>query len=248
MKASHRHALKDNEFGHLLADAQSSLSQHRRLLLGILAVVLVGGGGFGGYRAWQANLENKAGALLAAGVVIEESSIQAPEPPAGTTLDANSPGGQPPGTYPSLATRLEAQLPKFMEAADAYPATVAGQSARLHAADTLVQLGRTDEAIRQFDLLSTSKNPLMVNAAKLGKAAAQLRAGQYDAAIAVFKAESELATSTWPAEAMLFELARAYTLAGKTEDARKTLQQIIDKHGSTPFGAEARTELARLSS
>ena len=248
MKASHRHELKDNKLGHVLADAQSSFSQHKGLILGLLALVIVGGGGFGGYRAWQSNLENKAGALLAAGVVIEESRIQAPEPPAGTTLDANSPGGQVPGTYPTMTAKLEAQLPKFMEAADAYPSTVAGQSARLHAAETLAQMGRTDEALKQFDLLAASKNPLMVNAAKLGKASVQLRAGQYDAAIAVFKAESELATSTLPAEAMLFELARAYTLAGKTEDARKTLQQIIDKHGSTPFGAEARTELARLSS
>ena len=54
--------------------------------------------------------------------------------------------------------------------------------------------------------------------------------------------------STLPAEAMLFELARAYRLAGKTAEARATLQQIIDKHGTTPFGAEAKTELARLAS
>ena len=248
MKASHRHELKDNELGHVLADAQSSFSQHKGLILGLLALVLVGGGGFGGYRAWQSNLENKAGALLAAGVVIEESRVQAPEPPAGTTLDASSPGGQVPGTYPTLQAKLEAQLPKFMEAADTYPATVAGQSARLHAAETLAQLGRTDDALKQLDLRAASKRPLMVNAARLAKASVQLRAGQYDAAIAVLKAESELATSTLPAEAMLFELARAYRLAGKTAEARATLQQIIDKHGTTPFGAEAKTELARLAS
>ena len=87
-----------------------------------------------------------------------------------------------------------------------------------------------------------------MNAARLAKASVQLRAGQYDAAIAVLKAESELTTSTLPAEAMLFELARAYRLAGKTAEARATLQQIIDKHGTTPFGAEAKTELARLAS
>ena len=188
MKASHRHELKDNELGHVLADAQSSFSQHKGLILGLLALVLVGGGGFGGYRAWQSNLENKAGALLAAGVVIEESRVQAPEPPAGTTLDASSPGGQVPGTYPTLQAKLEAQLPKFMEAADTYPATVAGQSARLHAAETLAQLGRTDDALKQLDLLAASKRPLMVNAARLAKASVQLRAGQYDAAIAVLKA------------------------------------------------------------
>ena len=42
------------------------------------------------------------------------------------------------------------------------------------------------------------------------------------------------------------ELARAYKLAGKTEDARKTLQQIVEQHADSQYASEARTELEKL--
>jgi TolA-binding protein len=42
------------------------------------------------------------------------------------------------------------------------------------------------------------------------------------------------------------ELARAYKLAGKTEDAQKTLTQIVEQHADSPYAAEARAEIERL--
>jgi FimV-like protein len=82
--------------------------------------------------------------------------------------------------------------------------------------------------------------------ARLGKAEAQMRSSKHDAAIATFKELSERTDSTLPKEAMLLELARAYKAAGKTEDARKTLNQIVEQHAGSPFAAEAKTELERI--
>jgi TolA-binding protein len=42
------------------------------------------------------------------------------------------------------------------------------------------------------------------------------------------------------------ELARAYRLAGKTEDARKTLSQIVEQHAESPFASEAKAELEKI--
>ena len=84
--------------------------------------------------------------------------------------------------------------------------------------------------------------------ARLGKAEAQLRGSKYDAAIASFKELSERTDTALPKEAMLLELARAYKAAGKTEDARKTLNQIVEQHAESPFAAEAKTELEKVGS
>ena len=89
--------------------------------------------------------------MLAEAMVIEEARVMPPAPPPGTTNDPNAIGGQLPGTYPTEKAKLEAALPKFQAAADAYPSHDAGLTARYHAAKALVTLGRFDEAVKQYD-------------------------------------------------------------------------------------------------
>jgi hypothetical protein len=109
-----------------------------------------------------------------------------------------------------------------------------------------VGLGRHDEAVAQYDRVINDGSGLLAQMARLGKAEAQLRASQYDAAIASFKELSERTDAAVPKEAMLLELARAYKLAGKNDDARKTLTQIVEQHADSPFVTEAKTELEKL--
>jgi tetratricopeptide (TPR) repeat protein len=248
MKSSERHHLKENNFAHLVGDAGTWLEQHRTTVFGVIGAVVLVGGGLLGYTMWQRSVESKAGTMLAEAMVIDEGRVQPPAPPAGTTNDPTSPGGQLPGTYPTLQAKHEAALPKFMAAADAYPTTQAGLTARLHAAETLAQLGRRDEAIAQYDRLASSSNPLIARAARLGKSSVQLLAGQFDPAIATLKEMAEQKDSALPTEALLMELARAYRLAGKTEDAKKTLTQVVEQHADSPFASEAKAEIAKLAS
>jgi FimV-like protein len=49
-----------------------------------------------------------------------------------------------------------------------------------------------------------------------------------------------------PADGVLMELARAYRGSGKIDDARRTLNEIVEKHADSPFASEARTELEKL--
>jgi predicted negative regulator of RcsB-dependent stress response len=135
-----------------------------------------------------------------------------------------------------------------MAAADAYPNSQPGQLARLHAAETLAELGRRDEAIKQYDQLTGSSSQMIARAARLGKTSVQIQAGQFDAAIATLKEMSEQKDGSLPSEALLMELARAYKLAGKADDARKTLNQIVEQHADSPFATEAKAELAKIKS
>ena len=119
---------------------------------------------------------------------------------------------------------------------------------RYHAATTLVSLARFDEAIKQYDQVIAGGTGVIQRMSRLGKAEAQLRAGQFEPAIATLKETAEQANTTLPVDAVLMELARAYRLAGKTDDARKTLNEIVEKHADSPFAAEARTELEKIKS
>jgi outer membrane protein assembly factor BamD (BamD/ComL family) len=82
--------------------------------------------------------------------------------------------------------------------------------------------------------------------ARLGKADTQARAGQIDAAIATWKEMAASTTGDFPVDAILMELARAYTRKGDREEARKAYNQLIDQHPNSPYTSEARTELENL--
>ncbi len=248
MKTSERHHLKENEFARVVGSAQLWLSTHARLVIAAIVAVVLVGAGFLAFLAWQTSIRETSAAMLAEAMVIYEGRVAPPAPPAGTTNDPTNPGGQLPGTYPTLQAKLETALPKFLAAAEAYPSTPAGQTARLHAAETLSGLGRHDEALAQYDQVIASGNTLLTRAARLGKVGMQMETGQFDPAIATLKELSEQTDSTLPTDALLMELARAYRLAGKTDDARKTLTQVVEQHADSPYASEAKTEIEKLKS
>ncbi len=246
MKTTERHHLKDNELAIALGSAQGWVEKNQQTLLAIVAVLVVIGGGIAGYAAWSRSTDTKARTLLAEAMVIEEARVMPPGPPAGTSTDPTLTPGQAPGTYPTQQAKLEAALPKFLAAAEAYPKTDSGLTARYHAATTLVSLERFDEAVKQYDQVIANGSGVLQRMSRLGKAEAQLRAGQFDPAIATLKETSEQAGTSLPVDAVLMELARAYRLAGKTEDARKTLTQVVEKHADSPLAADAKAELEKL--
>lgn len=246
MKTTERHHLKDNELAMALGRAQGWLGENQRTLLVTIGAIVLVGAGVAAYATWKNNVDNKARTMLAGAMVIGEARVMPPAPPAGTTTDPAALGGQLPGTYPTEKAKLDVALPKFVAAADAYPSTDSGILARYHAATILVSLGRFDEAITQYDQVIASGSGVLNRTARLGKAEAQLRAGQYDPAIATFKELAEQKDAPLPPDALLFELARAYKLAGKTEDARKTLNQIVEQHADSQFATEAKAELAKV--
>jgi tetratricopeptide (TPR) repeat protein len=246
MKTTERHHLKDNELALALGHAQTWAEKNSRTLTVTVGAIVLIAVAVLGFMAWRSGTDNKARAMLAEAMVIEEARVMPPGPPAGTTNDPNAIGGQLPGTYPTEKAKLEAAVPKFQAAADAYPSSDAGLTARFHLARALVTLGRYDEGFKEYDKVIAGGNALLARSARLGKADAQLRAAQYDPAIATFKQMVDAKEPGLPPEAVLMELARAYKLAGKTEDARKTLTQIVEQHADSAYASEARSELDRL--
>jgi tetratricopeptide (TPR) repeat protein len=246
MKRKERHHLKENELAHTIAAARGAIEARKGQLTGVLLVLLVIAAVAGGIVVWRQEDNARAQQLLADAMVTFNARVipattapdQPGEVPAAATLGAT-------GSYATAAAKLTAALPKLKAAADAYPETDAGVTARYHYASSLAALGKHAEAIQAFDEvgLHAGNNSLYGRMARMGKADTQVRAGQLEAAIATWK---ELASSTdaeLPKDAILMELGKAYQASGNQEEARKAFTQIVDQHPTSPYLAEARAEL-----
>ena len=126
MKTTERHELKHNQVADTLQEAYARIDQNRKAILVGAVVVAVAVAGWGGYHYFAAQQQNKAGALLAQALVVVEAPVAPPVAPA-----AGQPAPpMPAGSYPTEQAKLEAALPMLLAAADAYPTTQAGVSAR----------------------------------------------------------------------------------------------------------------------
>lgn len=246
MKRKERHHLKENELAQTIGAARQAIEARKGQFAGLLLAIVVIAAIVSGVMVWMGRTDARAEQLLGEAMVI----FNAPVIPVTTSPDR--PGDIPAaaaigaeGSFVTEASKLNAALPKLKAAADAYPDTEAGITARYHYASSLAALGRHPEAITAFDEVATraGTDSLYGRMARLGKADTQMRAGQLDAAIATWK---ELAAGTdevLPKDAILMELAKAYQAKGNQEEARKMFAQIVDEHPASPYSAEAKAEL-----
>ena len=243
MKTTERHNLKQNELVETLQHTYARIEQNRKTLLVAGAAVLAALIGWGGWAAYAAQRDAKAGAMLAEALVVAEAEVVPVIEPA---------PGQPaperaPNTFPTEQARLEAALPKLQAAADAYPSTQAGLAARYQAAGTLAALGRPDEARQQFQrLVEADARGLYGRMARLAVAGLDVKAGQHDQAIAALSEMSLDTRGDLPIDAILVQLAEAYTAAGKTTEAQQALTRVTTEFPTSPYVADARRQLELL--
>ena len=246
MKRKERHRLKANALAESLIAARGAIEERPRYVTVALVSVLVIAVGVGGVAAWRQRTETRADRLLGEATAVLNARVI----PA-TTADP-TPGEVPPaatfgavGSYSTQAAKLTAALPKLKTAADAYPDTEAGVTARYHYASALSALGRHQEAEQAFDdvVARAGSDSFYGRMARMGKADTQLQAGQLDAAIAAWQALASSADEALPKDAILMELANAYAAKGNQDEARKTFTQIVDEHPSSPYSTEARRAL-----
>jgi tetratricopeptide (TPR) repeat protein len=248
MKRIERRHLKKNELAQSLSAAREFIEPRRKqitttvVMIVVLAVVVLG------ITLFRRQTQSRGQELLAqamvalnARVVPATSTGQSGDLPAAAQFGAT-------GTFATEEAKLNAALPKLKAAADAFPDSPAGITARYHYASSLAALGRNADAITEYESVETraGKNSLYGRMARLGKADAQSHAGQIDAAIAALKDLAGDTSSDLPQDAILMQLARAYVQKGNTAEAKKTFTEVVDKHPDSPYLAEARTELDNL--
>lgn len=243
MKSTERHRLKENEFAKSVARAQEIVATRGSDVAKVVVALIVLAAVVGGYALWRSSRQAKANEMLASALATYEMPVVPPQPPA--------PGSPPPvpqpGTFQSQQERLDAALPKFMEAASAHPDSKAGITARFHAASILAAQGKAAEAEARYqEVVDKAGDSIYGRTARLGMAEAQVAQGKYDAAIAVYTEVSRDASSTLPLESVLMRLGRAYARAGKKDDAVRSFTRVVDEFPQSPYAADARRELEEV--
>jgi TolA-binding protein len=241
MKSTERHKLKENEFARSVARARDVMETRGRdaamvaIVAGVALVLALS------YVGWRQSRNSKASALLASALAVSEAPVVAPVAPApGSPLPV-----QQPGTFQTERAKLEAQLPKFIEAADKYPNTDAGLTARYHAAGTLAALGRLGEAEQRYqEVADKAGNRIYGRTARLGLADVQVAQEKYDSAIKIYQDLSTDTNSQLPVDGVLMELGRAYLKAGKKTEAAQTFTRIVEEFPQSLYVADARKEMA----
>lgn len=265
MRRSERHHLKENAFAVAMANLSHQLQDWGRglvlgLAIGVGILVL-----YGAYTWWSGQTTSQAGALLADALLVADAPVIPPPPPTPpapvledgaeegdeTTTPAPPPAAdfvQPPGTYPSAEARIAEALPRLLEAADSYPNTQPGITARYRAAAALASVGRHDEAAAQYRQVIDQDSGLYARMATLGLADVELARGAFDEAIALLEqATGPDDDGELPVDGVLMRLARAYEEAGRAGDARATYERVLNEFPTSLYLTNAERQLEALA-
>jgi len=244
MKATERHRLKQNEFEKTVARTREVVAERQKeittAVVAVVAVLVL----VGGYFTYRTSRNSKATALLASALAVAEAPVVAPPPP--------TPGGAPPiqqpGTYRTERERSEAALPQLQAAADAYPGTDAGITARFRLASTLAELGRHAEAEQRYQevVQKTSSRDIYHYTAQLGVGEARMAQGKAADAMATFQALATDGNSQLPVDGVLMQLGRAALVAGKKDDASRAFNRVVEEFPQSLYVTEAKEKLAEL--
>jgi TolA-binding protein len=242
MKRTERHKLKENEFAKTVARVQEVVETRSRdlALIGVVVVAVLAL--VAGYSWWRNSQNARANTALASALAIYEAPVVPPAKP-----EPGSPMPVPQaGTYQTEQAKLEAALPRFLEAADQFPSTGAGIAARFHAAGVLAALGRHSEAEQRYQetIDRAPAGSIYARTARLGLADVQAAQGKFDEAIAVYTELSREANSPIPVDGVLMQLGRAQVRAGNREEAARTFNRIVDEFPESIYAADARQEMA----
>ncbi|HWK10714.1 MAG TPA: tetratricopeptide repeat protein [Vicinamibacterales bacterium] len=244
MKRIERHKLKGNEFADTIARAREVLVERQQTVtatvVSIVAVVVI----LGAFMAWRTSRKSHATESLAQALAVAEAPIVTPPAPA-----PGSPAPvQQPGTFRTERARSEAALPLLMKTADSYPSTDAGITARFRAAGTLASLGRYDEAAQRYREVidKAGRSSIYARTAKLGLADVLTAQGKYDEAIATLKELTTDPNSQLPLDGILMQLARTAAQGGKSDEATRAYNRIINEFPQSLYLAEAKQKIAEM--
>jgi tetratricopeptide (TPR) repeat protein len=221
----------------IAVEAMNLFASKRREVTTVLAVVAVIGLGVASYWGWHTHEQDKAHALLAEAMIVEEARVG---PPA-------APGAAAGMTFPTERERTEAAVAKFKVAADAYPTTDAGLFSRYQEASLQLTLGKPADAVKAYQsVVDHGGDGLYGQMSRLGLAEAYARGGQFEQAITAYKELAQRKDGQLPIDGILIELGRTYRDAGRPADAQQTFTRLVDEFPDSPFNADAKRELEGL--
>lgn len=221
LTASHPDDLREDNLTTAYARSSMFFDEHRNLVIGVIAGVVLLAVAVIGWRYWQDRRSDEAQVLL--GQILNE-------------YDA--------GNWETALDGTDA-TPGLLEIAEEYGSTATGEQATFLAADALFQLGRSEEALEMFE--AYDGDGFLAASAIAGQAA--IYEQQDDPARAADLYERAARTYESPAStpSYLLDAGRAYTAAGDPEAAEAVYQRVIADWSDTPEAGQAETELGMVA-
>jgi tetratricopeptide (TPR) repeat protein len=247
MKSTERRHLKEHELAQAVSAVRDFVEPYRKEITGVLIALVVIGIAVVAVMTIRQRTASRGQDLLAQAMVTLNARVVPPDP--GDPKDVPAAAQfQNTGTFTSEAARLKAAVPKLKAAAEAYPDSDAGITARYHLASAYASLGQSTDALREFDevIKRADKDNLYARMAAFGKADTLAKSNQVDAAIAQWKELATQDSPDVPQDAVLLELGKAYMQKGNKDEAKKTYTQLVEQHPDSVYSAEARQELENL--
>jgi tetratricopeptide (TPR) repeat protein len=205
-------------WAHLASDFYARNRKFVMIAVSILAIALLLGGGFVLNRSLD---EQKAGPLF-------DSAYERYSPASGSRPD------------------YAAALGLFKDVQKKYPSTLSGAMAGLYAGNCLMNMGRADEALQEYQSFITGyKNEELLTGLayeRMGYLYAGM--GKQAEAIKAFKQAEAL---SGPGAASI-ELARLYEASGNAAESQKEYKMIADKLAGTSWGVEAMGKVQKIES
>ena len=244
MKSTERHRLKENEFAQSVARTREMIDQRRNEITVIAVAVIAVSVVVGGFLTWRASREGKAQTMLASALVVADAPIYTPPPAA----PGSAPPVQPQGTFRTERERVDAAIPLLQAAADAYPDSDAGITARFRLAAALAEAGRFAEAEQRYQevVQKTGSRDIYHYTAKLGIGEARLAQGKAAEAVTTFQEIATDTNSQLPVDGVLMQVGRAALVAGKKEDALRAFTRVAEEFPQSPYAEEAKEKAATL--
>jgi len=230
MNKAERERLKHNEAADAVAAASLFVASHGRTiaLVAVATVIIVGG--LAGYSAWRSRVEERAHEQM-------QAAIETAARPVATSLEGAASGQE---TFATEVERTSAVIDALRGVADGYPSTDAGLQARYYSASLLADANRLDEAAAAYQqVIDRAGSSIVGRMAALGLASVQVRAKQYDTAIATFQSMAASGNEL-PTDGVLMQLADAYVQAGRSAEAIETFKRIASEFPQGPYATEAR--------
>ena len=263
MRREERQHLKENPVAKIVGHLQSRLNDSGRLIVVLISIIVLGLVGIAGFYTWTGMNEQRAGQLLAEAMAtlvapivssedeeptseIEGEESASPEQENGA-VSAPEDFVQPQGSYPSLEAKLEDALGQLLSAADEYPNTPHGLTARYQAAAVLVALERADDAVPHYrQVMAAAGDELYGQMSLMGLAEALLLTGQASEAILLFESQMGSLESLVPIDAVLMRLGHAHQLVGQSDEALAAFNRVVEEFPVSIYYTDALEEVETL--
>jgi len=240
VKRELKRRIKQDEFVSGFEHAWALLSQHRREVQVVVAVVLVVALGSWGVLTWRQQRTAKAEQAFAAALEIFDAPVTAELP-----LGAPPPTGT---AYPTAVEKFRKAAAAFDEVARSYASQPAGLRALYYAGLSRMRSGETAEAEKQLSEVAARREPGALAPALARLALGELfrDTGRTDQAVESFRQIVDDTQAQVPRDYALISLAGTLEEARRPAEARAAYERLVREFPASSYAGEARRRAAFL--